>query len=70
MSTDLWREPKVQDWIASCMSSGGLDRHRWQEQGVMAFIWLLFTNEDELWQLKLPEFQYVHTREPSVVADR
>jgi hypothetical protein len=64
MSTDLWRDPKVQDWIALCMGSGGLERHRWQEQGVMSFIWLLFTNEEQLWQLEPPVFNYIHGRDP------
>jgi hypothetical protein len=64
MSTDLWREAKVQDWIALCMSSGGLERHRWQEQGVMSFIWLLFTNTEELLQLEPPMFEFVHSRKP------
>jgi hypothetical protein len=62
MSTDLWREAKVQDWIALCMSSGGLERHRWQEQGIMSFIWLLFTNTEELLQLEPPLFEFVHSR--------
>jgi hypothetical protein len=53
---------QVQDWITLCITSGGMERHRWQEQGVLAFVWLLFTDTDQLLFLPKSKLDWLHTR--------
>jgi hypothetical protein len=44
-----------------------MEHHRWQEQGIMAFMWLLFTEQGELWEMP-PEFHYIHERRENMTA--
>lgn len=60
MTMQLWRDPRVQDWITLCLLSGGMDRHRWNEQAVVALVWLLFTEPQQLWMIK--DLKYIHAR--------
>jgi hypothetical protein len=38
---------------------------RWQEQGVLAFVWLLFVARDQLWVLDMPgDLSWDHDKHP------
>lgn len=47
---------------ASCHLHVYLVVCRWQEQGVFTFIWLLFTEPDELLHLERPDLSWLHTK--------
>lgn len=48
-----------------CIMSGALERHRWQEQGVLSWVWLLFVEPLQLWKLRGPEdLAWDHNKEP------
>jgi hypothetical protein len=44
-----------------------MERHRWQEQSVMAFIWLLFTDVEQMWNMSTTLDFWHEKHVPSVV---
>jgi hypothetical protein len=57
VSTEFWYRPDVQRFVKLVVQTGGHFTFRWNEQGVMAMVWQMFT---EPGQFHLFDFGYKH----------
>ena len=57
ISVDFYYEPMVQRFVRLAFESGGVFKHRWNEQGVLSMVWQLFVEPSKF---HMYDFKYEH----------
>ena len=57
ISVDFYYEPIVQRFVRLALESGGVFKHRWNEQGVLSMVWQLFVEPSKF---HMYDFKYEH----------